>query len=136
MIGAGIFIAPINGALLFVQPPAVEDTGGYVYQPNYREEQQKKQIKKTKSEIEKLDSVLSEYQRRQLLAEESLSIAQEKERLRLLKAQNELIEEINRLLMVKAELMARKKREEQALVILMIASRRKLRAFNLTMRRN
>ena len=136
MIGAGIFIAPINGALLFVQPPAVEDTGGYVYQPNYRDEQQKKQIKKTKSEIEKLDSVLSEYQRRQLLAEESLSIAQEKERLRLLKAQNELIEEINRLLMVKADLVARKKREEQALVILMIASRRKLRAFNLTMRRN
>jgi hypothetical protein len=136
MIGAGIFIAPINGALLFQPLPLAEDLGGYVYQPNYREEQQKKQIKKTKSEIEKLDSVLSEYQRRQLLAEESLSIAQEKERLRLLKAQNELIEEINRLLMVKAELMARKKREEQALVILMIASRRKLRAFNLTMRRN
>lgn len=107
----------------------------YLYHPAHlREEEQKTKIKKTKTEVQKLQSVLSEYERRRVLAEESLAIAEESERNRLLKAQNELITEINRLLMVKAELMARLKREEELLVIMMIA-RRRLRAFHLTTKR-
>ena len=107
----------------------------YIYQPNYRQEEKKRQIKKTKTEIEKVSSVIGEYERKRALAEKSLSVARETERNRLLSVQNELIAEINRLLMVKAELMARKKRQEEELIIMMIASRRKFRAFNLTTQR-
>ncbi len=115
-----------------------QPSGGkpYIYTPNYSLERQQEKVKKTKTEIQKLSSVLAEYERKRALAEESLLIAQETERNRLLALQNELITEINRLLIVKAELMARKKREEETLIMMMITRRRRFRAFNLTTQRN
>lgn len=108
-------------------------TGGlpYTYVPAYqlREIEQRKKVKKTKTEAQKLESVLNEYERRKALAEESLLIAEQSERNRLMSVQNELITEINRLLMVKAELMARMKSEEEQLIMMMIIRRRRFRAF-------
>lgn len=109
----------------------------YTYVPKYQldEIEQKKRIAKAKTEAQKLESVLKEYERRRELAEESIALASAKEEARLLKLQNELISEINRLLIVKAEMMARIKREEEQLILMMVMRRRRFRAFNLTTQR-
>lgn len=107
-------------------------TGGlpkaFSYFPAWQQNQQA-QIKKQKTEIQKLDSVINEYERRRALAEESLRLAAESEHQRLMAAQNELLTEINRLLMVKAEMMARVRKQEEFLLLAIIA-RKRLRAFN------
>lgn len=94
------------------------------YQRFQDAERQREKLRKEKTEAQKLQSVISEYERRKSITDESLLIAEESERARLLAAQNELITEINRLLIVKAEMMARIKRSEE-LLILMLAMRRK-----------
>ncbi len=107
-------------------------TGGglpYIYNPNFQAKKQ--EIKKNKTELQKVQSVISEYERRRALAEESLRIADESEHQRLLSIQNELIEEINRLLIVKAEMMARLKRSEEQLILMMAMRRKRFRAFSL-----
>lgn len=111
--------------------PASDDTGGlpssYSYFPEYHARQA--EVKKAKTELQKVDSVLLEYERRRALAEESLRLAEESETQRLLKLQNELITEITRLLMVKADLMARVRRGEEQLILMIAMRRRRLRAF-------
>ena len=106
----------------------------YTYIPaDQRQEiERRKQIAIKKTELQKVTSVIGEYERQRALAEESLKIANEKAQARLLKAQNELIAEINRLLMVKAELMARIRREEEQLILMVAMRRRRFRIFNLT----
>jgi len=108
-----------------------QDTGGlpkiYSYFPEYHAKQA--EVKKTKTELQKVESVISEYERRRALAEESLKIAEESETERLLAVQNELIAEITRLLMVKADLMARVRRGEEQLILMIAMRRRRLRAF-------
>lgn len=95
----------------------------------YEREKQLQKIRKQKTEAQKLQSVINEYERRRLLAEESFLIAEESEKARLLSVQNELINEINRLLMVKAEMMARTKRDEEMLILMIAMKRRRFRAF-------
>lgn len=107
------------------------DSGGlstYSYHPEYQQAVQQQKIKREKTELQKLESVLSEYQRRESLAAESLRIAEESERNRLIEIQNNLISEINRLLMVKAEMMARVKRSEEELLLMVALRRKRLRA--------
>ena len=122
-------------------PTPTPDTGGlphkYTYIPKYQldEIEQRKRIAQAKTEAQKLESVLKEYERRRALAEESIALANAKEQVRLLKLQNELISEINRLLMVKAEMMARIKREEEQLILMMVMQRRRFRAFNVDNKR-
>jgi len=101
-----------------------QETGGhpYSYQPQYA------QIKKQKTELQKVDSVLAEFERKQTVAAQSLALTVNVNRqAQLLAIQNDLINEINRLLVVKAEMMARVRRDEEML-ILMAFSRRRLRA--------
>jgi hypothetical protein len=80
-------------------------------------------------DLQRVDAVISEYERRRLLASESLTLARESERSRLITIYNDLTTEISRLLMVKAELMARVKRGEEQLIIMIAMRRRRLRAF-------
>jgi hypothetical protein len=112
-------------------PTPPEDTGGlpkiFSYFPEYHAKQV--EVKKAKTELQKLDSVLLEYERRKTLAAESLRLAEESQIQRLLTLQNELLAEISRLLMVKAELMARVRRGEEQLILMIAMRRRRLRAF-------
>lgn len=82
-----------------------------------------------KTDIQKLESVLSEYERRKMLTEESLSLADEVSRPRLSAIHNDITSEINRLLMVKAEMMARIKRAKAMLLLAVAMRRRRFRAF-------
>jgi hypothetical protein len=113
-----------------------ENSGGtpYTYIPadQQREIERRKLIATKKTELQKVVSVIGEYERQRELAEESLKIASEKSQARLLKAQNELIAEINRLLIVKAELVARIRREEEQLILMAAMRRRRFRIYNLT----
>jgi len=112
-------------------PVVVVESGGlpkiFSYFPEYHAKQV--EVKKAKTELQKVDSVLLEYERRRALAEESLRLAEESETQRLLKLQNELITEITRLLMVKADLMVRVRRGEEQLILMIAMRRRRLRAF-------
>jgi hypothetical protein len=131
----GVNFLPTRGYLSGNAPVTVEDIGGipssYSYFPQYhkQEEKQKSEIRKSKTDLQKIDSVLVEYERRKALADESLLLAEESENQRLLTLQNQLIAEISRLLMVKAELMARVRRGEEQLILMIAMRRKRLRAF-------
>lgn len=97
------------------------------YQKFQDAERQREKLRKEKTEAQKLQSVINEYERRKSITDESLLIAEESERARLLAAQNELITEINRLLIVKAEMMARIKRSEELLILTLVMRRKRFR---------
>ena len=101
----------------------------YSYQTPYKKELEAK-IRKEKTELQKVDSVLAETERKKQLAALALLAAQEQKKkqaaLRLLKLEQEYLEEISRLLAVRAELIQRI-REDEALLVIMMMKRRRLR---------
>ncbi len=88
---------------------------------------QKEKIRKEKTELQKLESVLQETERKKEVVVKSRSIAKKQAAIRLLKLENEYLQEINRLLMVRAELI-RRIREDEAILIIMMMRKRRLRA--------
>ena len=98
------------------------------YQLLQQQEYREKLIRKEKTELEKLESVLAENRRKAELAAKNKEIAASKQRvIALARAEAEYLAEINRLLMVRAELMQRIKENESILIILMVMRRRRLR---------
>lgn len=102
-------------------------TGPYQYHSPYKKLEEK--IRKEKTELAKVQSVIDEYTRKKELAAKNRVIAIElnkkKAGLRLANLENEFLNEINRLLAVRAELMRRVRESEATLFILM--KRRRLR---------
>ena len=101
------------------------------YQRYVNEESQREKIKKEKTDLERLESVLREAERKKDLAAESKKLAEQtnkiKRSIELENLEREYLEEINRLLMVRAELIRRIKEEEVLLIILIAMKRRRLR---------
>lgn len=115
-------------------PPEPERVvpGGYVWNAPYHkyreEEKQRERIRRDKSELEKLESVLAENERKKLLAAQSLAEAKAaKSRERLARLEQEYIEEINRLLVVRASLIRRARANEALFVVMVAMRKRKLR---------
>lgn len=103
----------------------------YIYvtpHQKHREEEQKEKIKKSKTELEKLESVLKETERKKALAAESKRLAEQRNTLNraieLEALEQEYLNEINRLLMVRAEMMRRIRSEEEFLILLIVARKR------------
>lgn len=101
------------------------------YQRYANEERQRQKIRRDKTELERLESVLKETERKKELASESKRIAEENNKLQraiqLEKSEREYLEEINRLIMVKADLIRRIRRDEESLLIIIMARKRRLR---------
>lgn len=105
---------------------------GFGYKSPYAEykeyEYQREKIRKHKSELEKLEAVLKETERKKALAEQSRLIAEQSKKkaaiIRLLKLEQEFLNEITRLLAVRAMLMQRMLEDEAILIILMMKRRR------------
>jgi hypothetical protein len=93
---------------------------------SYQTDFQKSKIKKVKTELQKVDSVLEEYERRKALAAENKLLAEAKRAAELAQQELYLITEINRLRMVRAELMQRIQEEE--FILLLMMGKRRLRA--------
>lgn len=107
--------------------------GGYVWHAPYHkykdEEQKREQIRRDKTELERLEAVLAENERKKLLAAQSLAEAKAaKAKERLARLEREYIDEINRLLMVRASLMRRIRENEGLLIVMLAMRRRRLRA--------
>lgn len=106
-------------------------TPPYGYHSPYKTLQES--IHKQKTELEKVNSVIKEIERKKALAEKNRRIAGEIKSIknkkviqRLIKAEQQLFEEITRLLAVRAGIMQRI-REEEALLIVLMMKRRRLR---------
>lgn len=99
---------------------------GYVtpYKKYAAEESQREKIAQEKSELDKLESVLKEAERKKQLAAQNRLIANERRALELAALELEYLNEINRLLMVRGELIRRIKEDEAILIILMVKRRR------------
>lgn len=92
------------------------------------ESQKRAQVKKAKSEIEKLDSVLRENERRAAVAAQNKVIATSTERaIELAALERQYLEEINRLLMVRVELVRRIREAEQVIIAIVVMRKRRLR---------
>lgn len=102
--------------------------GGYIHpHVKYKDEEVKReQIRREKSELEKLESVLRETERKKQLAAQNQMLATERRAAALARLEAEYLAEINRLLVVRAELI-RRIREDEAILIIMIMKRRRLR---------
>jgi len=107
-----------------------EETVGddsYVYLPS----QQQEKIKRKKNDLDRLESVLAETERKKALATESKKLANEtnklKRALELESLEREYLNEINRLFMVRADLIRRIRSDEELLVIMILARKRRLR---------
>ena len=119
------------------QPAQTTEGGGFVYPyERLRDEQyQREKLRKQKTELEKLDSVLRETERKRDLAAESREIAlkakkDKRNAERLARLEQELLDEISRLLMVRADLMRRVKQSEEMLIVMLAMKRKRLRAIN------
>lgn len=102
----------------------------YVTPNQKHEHEQREKIKRQKSELEKLESVLKETQRKKEVAAKNKLLAAEETKAakRLQKIELELLEEINRLLILRAELIQRIREEEGVLIVLLMMKKRRLRA--------
>lgn len=99
------------------------------YVPSYQmaATESEKQLKRQKSELEKLQSVLAENERRKQLAAESKAKADAANAQRLAALELEYELEINRLLAIRTDLLARIRENEEAIVMMAIAKRKRLR---------
>ncbi|CAB5212665.1 hypothetical protein UFOVP191_7 [uncultured Caudovirales phage] len=108
--------------------------GGYAYVTPYQkyraEEYEREKIKKDKTELEKLESVLLYNQRQAELAAESKKLADLINQTRLAKLENDYLTEVARLLAVKAELIRRIRQSEQSIIFMAALKRKRLRAVN------
>lgn len=131
-----------NAFQIKAQPTATGGSGGDkedAYLPTYQkylsderqQERQREKIRREKTELERLESVLRENERKRALAEQSRLAAKEAKKLKraieLEKLEREYLNEINRLLMVRAGILRRIKASEEALIIMIIARKRRLR---------
>lgn len=85
-------------------------------------------IRKQKTELQKVNSVIKETERKKALAALSLQAAKDQKKkqaaMRLLQLEQDLFEEINRLLAVRVGIIQRIKEDEAILIILMMKRRR------------
>lgn len=102
----------------------------YPFQVEKVEKQKRDLVKKQKTELQKLDSVLAETNRLMGLAAESKALAKEKRALELAAKEQEYLQEINRLLMVRDELMRRIKKNEQLIIAMVLMKKRRLRVLH------
>ncbi len=109
-------------------PANDNNVGGYTYQhENLRreEERYKKKLKRQKSELEKVNSVLAEYEKQKAIAAKNKILANKKLAAENLRRELEYAQEINRLLQVRALLLQQIRQNEDALIIVLIAIRRR-----------
>lgn len=92
---------------------------------------QRDKIKAVKTDLARVDSVLEETTRKKLLAEESRKLAKQRNALKrsieLEALEREYLNEINRLLMVRADLIRRIRADEEILVVMIMARKRRFR---------
>ena len=135
--GHGVNFIPTLGYLSGEAPtpspePEPSGGGGYTYITPYQrlqsEEYQREKIKKAKTDLDRLENVLRETERQKALAAESANLARQKQALnralQLEAKEREYLDEINRLLMVRGELMRRIRSDEEFLVIIIMARKR------------
>lgn len=114
------------------KPPDVILLGGKAYAYNSpwnkeKEKQYQEKIRKDKAELEKATASLDEYERKKELVLINKLSANNKIAAESLRLEIKYNQEINRLLQIRALLMHRVKQNEEALILLLMAARRRLR---------
>ncbi len=110
-----------------MQSAANDNSAGWTYtHPHVERDNLREKIRREKTELQKIDSVIAENQRKADIAAKSKLEAKQAQALRLAKAENEYLEEINRLMQVRAWLLQRIKRNEEALILLLMTKRRRV----------
>ena len=97
------------------------------YQKHRQEIELEEKVNREKTELERLENVLREVERKKELAAKNKLIAQAKRAEALARMEAAYQEEINRLRAIKADLMRRIKEDESILIIFMVMRKRRLR---------
>lgn len=119
----------IVGGTDVVQPTPGDSRQHDVYITPYQAVKlRQEKLRKEKTELEKLDSVLKNIEKKKAVVSESKLLAKKKRALELEQKENEYLQEINRLLVVRSDLMRRINEDEGLLILLMAMKRRRLRA--------
>lgn len=108
---------------------AVNDNTGKGYNTsysNYSVLKRQQEIRKEKTELQKVESVIAENKRLADLAARNKLEASKKAALRLAQLEAEYLAEINRLMQVRAMLLQRIKQNEDALIALLMLKRRRI----------
>lgn len=111
--------------------PQAAYTYVHPFQLHRIEEEKRAKLRKEKSDLDKLESVVAENRRRAELIEQSRLLAirnRSKARaIELAQMEQDYLLEITRLLMVKAELMRRIQQTEQVIIAVVVMKKRRLR---------
>jgi hypothetical protein len=110
--------------------PRGEYTYLYPFQIEKIEKAKRENLKKQKTDLDRLDSVLAETERLKNIAAESKLLAKEKRARELAAKEQEYLQEINRLLMVRDELVRRIKKNEQLIIAMVLMKKRRLRVLH------
>lgn len=102
----------------------------YPFQLEKIEREKRESLKKQKTDLERIDSVLKETERLKNLAAESKAIAKEQRAIELAKKEQEYLLEINRLLTVRAELIRRIQKNQQIVIAIVMMRKRRLRVLH------
>ncbi len=103
-----------------------DNSAGWSYvHPHVERDNLREKLRREKSELEKVNSVLAEFERKKQLAAQNKLLAQAKAAERLAKLELEYENEINRLLQVRVLLLQRIKQDEEALFLMMMLKRRR-----------
>lgn len=102
------------------------NSGGYTYVKPYDEYlQRQEKLRKEKTELQKVESVIAENKRLAELAAKNKLEASKKAAERLARLEAEYLGEINRLTQVRVMLMQRIKQNEEAMIMLLAMKRRR-----------
>lgn len=102
----------------------------YPFQLEKVEKEKKAALKRQKSDLDRIDSVLAENRRLMAMAAENKLLAKEVRALELAAKEQEYLEEINRLLMVRAGLVLKMRRNEQFIIAIVLMKKRRLRVLH------
>lgn len=102
----------------------------YPFQLEKIEREKREALKREKTDLERIDSVIKENERLQALAAESKLIAKEQRAIELAQKEQEYLLEINRLLTVRAELIRRIRKNEQFIIAVVLMKKRRLRVLH------
>lgn len=109
--------------------PGLGGSDKYTYVPAYQKQEEK--VKRARTDLDRINNVIKETERKKALAERSRKIAAEnraiKRALELEEKERELIQELSRLLTIRLELIHKLRAEEELLILMIVAKKRRLK---------
>lgn len=107
--------------------------GGYVHvtpYQRYKQNEHERTLEEQRLELQRVDDELADAEQKRLLASEQKLLASKRQSATLAKLEQQYLQEISQLLMVRADLVRRVRQSEELLILMIAMNRRRFRVAN------